>query len=58
MLVEGVTCSADLADLPAALVAVWDWGSVKTHAAPAFELSPYPPTTAVFASAESATEEP
>jgi hypothetical protein len=31
---------------------------MKTHAAPAFELSVFPPTMAVLPSADSATEEP
>src|SRR5580692_6908990 len=53
--------AAPTAPVPTSLLPCWVqtpplW--VKTHAAPANELSPFPPTMAVLPSADSATEAP
>src|SRR5262245_22903871 len=58
---EAPCCAGSTAPAPTSLVPRWLHTPplrVHTHAAPAIPLSPYPPTTAVFPSAVTATEFP
>src|SRR6516225_5199297 len=68
-LLEGVTCSAPRLTAGVAIHVWAGWiagvacddesiGWKRAHPAPAFELSPYPPTMAVLPSPDSATDQP